>query len=364
MKKLIRMAMIAIFAMTFQACSLDNEPQQDGNHRLLQTQNEQIYKFKLSLGGDYVDQSEEPLTRADEPKTYVGINVTRKQKTTGAKSEKYAYGVFTSRDDISIDLISGYTYDFETTVIVENTDKVYMDSKGLQEPFWTWQDDNYDENTSKHIYLKEQIGIFQYTNEIDKETERNTMCDLKYGRTRILKEDGFPKSTAYPRLHRYYATTTDVDPTNLPYGKITINLIYKCFGLQIIAERIPSGTYVTWEDVTDHRLNPDIFQLMFPENIQLGIDTESGMVNSWEDTYSLYKLTGDGSTTFKFRFTWNKGGGETETFTKDVTIHPNYRKVLKVSISGEPITTTSGNIELVEEENARTLTDDYQDISN
>lgn len=350
MKTLLKTLGIVIFAMTCQSCSLDNDPQDDGNHRLHQDKTRKVYQFKLSLGGDYVEQSEEPLMRASEPNTYVGINVTCKDKSlVDAPTENYAYGVFTSKDNITIDLISGYTYDFEATILRDGTDKYDTELSGYRQPFRYYQD--YKPEFEPAFYEKKKLNNFQYSYIDPSNILKGYLCDLKLGPTSVILEDQDLSSnsiTSYPRVHRYYGTLSDIDPSTL--GDIDDTILipcdYKCFGIKIIINELPDNTSLTVKDVNLTNANIALNDknngypfLMFPKDLVFDSTTPE-----WEDIYCVKNLVSDTPTSFELVFTWDRGMGKKETFKTSFDITPKNQKILVIKVNGSASTQVSGNI--------------------
>lgn len=366
MKTLLKILGIVILAMTCQSCSLDNDPQDDGNHRLHQDKTSKVYQFKLSLGGDYVEQSEEPLTRVSTSNSYVGINVTRLEKgQPTSKTEKYAYGVFSNKSEISIDLISGYRYDFKASVITDRKDEYYPTNNQYPRPFTI-----IDGKSDQEVGLpKDSLNKFMYTHDINHypdESSKLHINGLNSGTAFIQVYDPIGSETgrfSYPRVERYYGELDNVDPTNLPYDEIILNLNYKCFGIKIDATDVPSGTYVTWEDITNKGNLPpkkEYEYLQHPASLKLGSD--SNFTNVWEEIYSLNDLVGEGNETFTFEFTWHNGNKQ-EPFKQTFQVRAKYKKILKLNVTGDVSTTTKGNIIIREESNS--LTDeDVITVSN
>lgn len=356
MKNLLKFLGIVIVAMIGQSCSLDNDPQDDGNHRLLQDKTRKVYKFKLSLGGDYVDQSDEPLMRASEPNTYVGINVTCKDKTiVNATAENYAYGVFTSKNNITIDLISGYTYGFEATILRDGTDK-YDTSSSYKEPF----------NTGNNQLSISDINKFSYNRE---NSNNLKLTSLSSGEAKVQIPDqpnyvSKNSNCMYPRVDRYYGKISNVDPDSLNSSdnNISIQLDYKSFGLKIIVTDLPENTTLT---VRDKKNPEDIYSgncypfLMFPQNLIFNSE-----LKEWEDIYSCNNLTTDQSTNFTLEFKWDRGMGIIEKFTSDIKVSPKLKKILQVKVTGSANTQTKGNIILNTTDDASTMTDSNQNTSH
>lgn len=356
MKTLLKILGIVILAMTCQSCSLDNDPQDDGNHRLHQDKTRKVYQFKLSLGGDYVEQSEEPLMRASEPNTYVGINVTCKDKSlVDAPTENYAYGVFTSKDDITIDLISGYTYDFEATILRDGTDK-YDTSSSYKEPF----------SMDNHQLTIRDINKFSYNRD---DSNNLRLLGLSSGEThvRIPDQPNYVSEYSkcmYPRIDRYYGILSDVDPDNLNNldNNISINLGYKSFGIKIIVTDLPENTTLK---VRDKKNPEDIYGgncypfLMFPQDL-----TFNSEVKEWEDIYSCYDLTDEQSISFTLEFKWDRGMGIIETFPAYIEVSPKIKKILQIKVTGSASTQTKGNIILETTDDSSTMTSSNQDVSH
>lgn len=361
MKKLTRMAIIAIFAMTFQACSLNNDPLDDGNHRIQQQKSNKVYRFQLSLGGDYVEQSEEPLTKANEPNTYVGINVTCKDKSkTNPDPENYAYGVFTSKDNIYIDLISGYTYDFEATILRDRTDKYHHDSTNdYQSPFGFYPNNTSTGNPVQ--YPTNKVGNFEY-NYLNKGAEAlGFLSELSSGtaKVQISDNDKVPEYAKYmfPRVDRYYGTITDIDPTILAdkSESIEISLLYRCFGLTIDAQNIPEGTSITINDVSNRNGSIETY-LVFPKNLELGPGSEN--ISIWKEIYSTNDLKSSDYFTFDLEITWHRGLSDNKKIPASISVKTGINKVLKISINGTPNTKYPSNIILTEIDTS--LTDEEQ----
>ena len=81
----------------------------------------------VSLGFNVeLDYEYEPLTRADENNDLYGIQVysTPVPATEDAEWTKFAYGLFDNTDNLTIKLIRGYEYKFETVMVKDGKNKV------------------------------------------------------------------------------------------------------------------------------------------------------------------------------------------------------------------------------------------------
>lgn len=339
------------------ACSSGNDPMEAGNLRNPGRENDngKFYTVSLSLGGDCVEESDEPLSRAETSNSYVGINVKRRSDKN-SKKEQYAHGVFLSKENIEITLESDFLYSFEATVIEDGYDTYKKNSNGYKEPFLTAE---IGKSSGDYSYGGNDVGNFHYNTDGNSDIYASYWLYMLSKGTAFVKfGDGSTVACDYPRVDRYYGTSEDYDPSaSSDEEGVSIIMEYKSFGLKVIGDNIPEGTYVTWKDITI-KDDEDYKTLQFSENPQ--ISSESGK-NSWESVYSLNDLKSS-EKTIKLQFTWHKDGDETETFEKETTVKAKYRKTLKITID-DTKTTPIGNISLKCEDS--TLTDEEEEsVSN
>lgn len=364
MKKLIRSLLLLCIVGGLASCHNDLESMDPGNNRSHITKNKPILKtVKMGFGGDIISEIEEPLLRAEDGDTYAAINVFRTEKdVAGAKEEKYAYGLFKKKDGIEIDVLTGYNYRFEATILVEREDKVFMNNKSYTEPFLYWTDK--DGATGASGYSSELVGKFKYTTTKNGEplddNKREYFRQLTSGTTNVDAGADLPAryaAVSYPRVKRFYGRLASFDPGIAQTVEIPMD--YKCFGLKIEVVSLPSG-YVTVKDVTRKGNNLEKTPkecLIFPKDLQLSKEGTS----EWEGLYSMNNLIGE-SESFTLQFTWHKAVGVTETFTTDVTISAKTRKILRLNINGSPNYETKGNIVFIMD--SETLSDDVQYTSH
>lgn len=351
MKKLIRLLALALFAISFPACSNDKDSELDGNHRLDGQEKPVVYKYKLALGGDYVEQSEEPLSRADAEVTYIGINVKRRDKEgDDDKSENYAYGVFSSQNDITISLQSGYVYDFEATILIDGTDKLQINSKKFDTPFRFRQGNN-ESGEPQNLPTNQKDNFIYFNGDGDKAL-KGYLCQLSSGNAFVKLSDqpndmiSSQSVCNYPRVKRFYGIEDDVDPDKLAVtgDPIVIPMSYKCFGLKIKVNELPDGTTLTVKDSNLTQENLDkgnaYSHIMFPQDLKF---SKNGILE-WEDVYSLNDLTQDSPISFKLVFKWDRGVGKTETFENTIQVEPKIKKVLLITIKGTANNQHTGNI--------------------
>ena len=122
---------LAVLGMLFTACSEVGTTEQPN------TPAEPEY-VTVSLGLNVeLDYEYKPLTRAEENNDLYGIQVysTPIPATENAEWTKYAYGLFDSTDNLTIKLVRGYEYKFETVMVKDGKDKVEFLGDGYGDPF-------------------------------------------------------------------------------------------------------------------------------------------------------------------------------------------------------------------------------------
>lgn len=102
--------MTAAFGVCFSSCKKEEAPAPAPEQQEYVTVN-------LGLAGEYVEISESPLmTRAEGAQDLIAVRV--RTITGDSEPVNYAYGVFTSLDNVSIKLLAGQKYKFETSIMV------------------------------------------------------------------------------------------------------------------------------------------------------------------------------------------------------------------------------------------------------
>lgn len=348
------------------SCASEMPPESDGSHRFHRSDKGKIHRVALSLGGDYVLDSEEPLMRGDSEvpaHKYVGINVTRLEN--GKKEDerqRYAYGLFEDLDNIEIDLYSGFTYDFEVSLLRDGTDIYYPQSLGYLDPFKI--KDGYATSTPGS-FPSRSLQDFQYQFDKDifpEEVKKDYLCQLWCGSSWVKVpyslSNGMRQGLySFPKVHRFYGTLKSFDPAQS--NEVKIDMKYRCFGLKIELASMPAGTTLTVKDISD---DPEVNEefgdyLLFPPELVFSSDEDG--IHEWEEIFSFNDLTASTPKAFQLQFTWKKADLTSETFISNVIIHPNTKKILRINIDGNPNTVTRGNLILqMESEN---LIDDVKD---
>lgn len=364
MKNLFTCLLLILALCELTSCKNNLDPLEEGMRRGHTVKDDNVIKrMHLNFGGDYVSESEEPLMRAEDGKTYIGINVfyTKKDDKDGIKYP-YAYGLFESTSNISIDLLTGRTYDFEATIFTEREDKLWDSSSTfLGYPFMI-----NNGNGGSGINLA-TVGDFIYTYNKNS-NEQFYFITLKNGTAKVDAGNALPSRYGpvnFPRAKRYYGEIEDFNPSLMT--NIDFRMDFKSFGLKFLLESIPGNTSVSVADVSDTGNSQNVtshpeYYLRFPNGLTLNSSSEAS--KTWEGIYSLNDLTKD-THEFNLRFTWNKGSGEVETFEHKFTVEAKKKKVLKISIDGDINDTKSGNITFSNINIADTdLEEEYEDVSN
>ena len=262
MKQTVSSLLLILMLCGVSSCKNELDPLEDGNHRILTKEEKPMLKtIRLSFGGDCVSESEEPLMRADDSSTFTAINVFRTSTTvTNAERERYAYGLFKSLDipeSLNIELVTGYKYDFEATILVEGLDKVQL-SSGYGNPFVIATKGvtneksfgNYPENSIDRLIY----SYNQSSNEVANKEENRYFFRMLNSGFALVNTQGDYESKACcrnPRVKRYYGKSTGFELSSSSSENVLLNMEYKCFGLQINITGMTGGT-LTVEDNSNH----------------------------------------------------------------------------------------------------------------
>ena len=218
-------ASVAMLLMLSLATSCDNSSEQPN------TPTEPEY-VTVSLGLNVeLDYEYEPLTRAEENNDLYGIQVKYAVPTSGDYDwNPFAYGVFDSTDNLTINLLKGYEYKFIATMIKDAKEKLPSSEQ--------WVNDEYVGNKYSEPFDFIQSANFKYGLE-DHENK------LQRGATRLEIRPGALSYVAYdhPNVERYYGELEGYIPGDNG-GKAKIQLKRTSFGAKYIANgnNATSGT--------------------------------------------------------------------------------------------------------------------------
>lgn len=360
MNKQINTLLLMAILWGITSCSNEHDPLEDGNYRSQRVKVKNMMKtMKMSFSGDFITETEEPLLRADDKSAYVGINVWRTENNkANAKEEKYAFGVFPSLTEISIDVVTGYSYRFEASILIDDEDKLILKDGKYHDPFRL-----HDESSSGFDnawgFAPDDPAEFNYADNVsDTDAKKEFLCQLSSGTAYVKVGGALPKasdrdtrSMMFPSVKRFYGGTT-FNPTLSTDSvtdteAITIPMDYKSFGIKLNLVSIPAGTSLRVRDVTYESTYPPDTEPEHYIQFSKGLDLKltQGESKTWSGIYSFNDFS-ENSRTVKLRFFWMKGGGRYETFDHTFTVEAGKMKVLNLTIDGEPNSTKSGNIVL------------------
>ena len=371
MKKLIYGILMAVIACGIVSCRNEYDPLDDGNYRIHGLKNKHVMKtVSMSFGGDYIAEAEEPLLRAEDGgHTYKAVSVYWTEDKEGATEKPYAYGLFKDREQLDIDLFTGFKYRFEATIVIDDVDKVelcgdYSDS--YANPFQKRQFGT----ISEEVFKSKDLNAFIYVKD---ESAPRYLYQLSEGRSYVdIAKDrddstGKPIKASlmrFPRLKRFYGTLDNFVVAG-DNRIVTISMGYKTFGLEIVVDYLPFGS-ITVEAASKQYATTNSWQdsLLFTRNLLLTPvlnDADENSKSQYKGIYSMHSMTAE-SATFNFTFKWNKGEGlRPKTIEKEVVVHPKMNKILRLNVDGTANESKSGNIVLVQE--SEDMQDEEMDIS-
>lgn len=177
------------------------------------------YTVNLGMAGDILEVIESPLTRAGEGTDLYGIQVysaPNKDLPEGQRETwtNYAYGIFGSDKDITINLLKGKKYKFVATMVVDGQNVIQNYGSGYFYPF-------YVSGTNSNVGQVATQFTYQHA---------DYLSGLSSGWTN-LKDGGFN----YPNVERYYGELLDYIPGK--HGdKALIKMKRTSFGAKFIAK--------------------------------------------------------------------------------------------------------------------------------
>ena len=329
--RLIGMTLMVVLMCV--ACS-----NQDADEPSLEADAQKTYEVSLNFSGDYIDVTESPLSRADEPKKYYAIDVLC-MKTDGTQSSytAYARGVFDNLEDMKITLLGGYKYKFVCTSATEGEDKFYV-----------------VKNTSYGDRLRWPYESNTYLSDLNKFTMKyNFGTSLYSGYT--YYNNGNP--SYYPKMDRYYGEPMDYTPKD--GGTATIPMKRCVFGVKMTVNAVPDGT-LSWDPYCTEKSNHYSFNLS--QYSHIGTEKlEFSSVYTFYEVYNCWQkaVAGEDYTkTFTINFTWTRANGYTQNFSKEFTVKRNVMTNINVTLTGGSEEVSVG----IQEENSE-MTSESTDVN-
>ena len=312
MKRIFLITFIVLTSICYISCqnlqnSKDSEPEYVTVH--------------LGTGG-------EVQTRSAGTDDLYGINVYYDPSRDGNSNTHYAYGIFDNKEDISITLLSGYTYKFECTLVKGGKTTLYYGQyrdnafPGYAKPFQT--------NASASSKLSNEFLYYGNCNAY--------LSGIALGAATVKSNSAGYEDKEMPSIQRYYGEVSGYMPVS--DGVVTIPLKKTVFGVRIIIDNVPEG-----------RLNADCVINSNSEKILSGVSTsksyDSGaIIYSFPDVRDCWENQTALEATVNWNFTssafdqWNQKG------TKKVSFKRNTLTTITVSCTPD---NSSGPVSINEE---------------
>ena len=290
MKK-FRFITMALMAMFMASCT---------NEEIATPEQEPEYvTVNLGVTGEYLDLSDSPLaTRTTTTTDTYGINV---YTVTGSGTEQYAYGLFTSLENVNIKLLKNQKYKFEVGIYVN--DKVTLDIDGA-----AWGGKYFSGNRMATID-----------------------DSFKYGNNSVDNDLNYLSSKEYDF---YYGELTNYTPTD--NGTVEIGTKRTVYGAHLIAEGLSEGSL----NVTARCSFPSIdggFNVNLTEAVPEynGIYCFGDVRNAWYGTLEkVEEPPVNYYTTKQLTIKWTKDdGSETPLGTFDVTFKRNIKTKIRIKVT-------------------------------
>lgn len=240
-------------------------------------------------------------TKAESTDDLYGINVYYDASKDGNATTHYAYGLFDNKDDMSISLLSGYTYKFECTFIRGAKSALYCGQyggnsfSGYAKPFQT--------SASASTLLS---NAFKYGT--------TYLSGITSGTATMKASSGY-KDESMPSIQRYYGETDGYTP--VAGGTVEIPLKKTVFGVRMIIDKVPEGTLTAVCTI-----NTSNYSLLSGSASDKLFDTGSRIV-SFTDVKECWAEEAPITATVSWNFTsslfspYNQSGSETVTFKRN-----------------------------------------------
>ncbi len=242
-------------------------------------------------------------TKASSDGNLYGINVLYDSKKDGNIDTRYAYGLFDNKQDMVIQLLSGYKYEFRCTLVKNGKNTLYYGQyggntyPGYANPFQT--------NTASSTALTNSFVYGSST----------YLSGIRSGDA-IIKTTGGYVEQSIPSIERYYGEVTGYAP--VVGGIVTIPLKRTVFGVRFMIGSVPEGTLGA--SCTLSSPASTIWQASTGNNVY-----DSGaIIYSFPDVYNCWKNETPLSANVGWTFTssvfdqWNQNGTQTVSFKRNV----------------------------------------------
>ena len=317
--RLIGMALVAMcLCMNFASCSNEDVVAPED------PQEEKYVTVGLGCTGEFLEFSDSPLSRATTDELY-GIQVYSLTETnryydneTGEPiveydETQYAYGMFTSLENVKIRLLEGQEYKFEVSIVIDPFNENTEWSKyggGYSRDYWF--------NRSYEEYYSEFGSEFAYSSD--------------YGLSLSHIDRWSIKETQHP-YDRYYGELSGYTPTE--NGSVEIDTKRVVYGVKYVTSGLNEGESLKVEVARDGNSN-SIYLVELDSEINENIYTFDRIEKAWKgievwnkntQKYEYENYTSDKRLTI----TWNKADGTAVPMgTYKVTFKRNVMTTIKI----------------------------------
>lgn len=251
----------------------------------------------------------EVQTKSTSTDDLYGINVYYDPSRDGKSNTHYAYGIFDNKDNMSITLLSGYTYKFECTLVKGGKTTLYYGQygdnafPGYAKPFQT--------NASESSKLSNEFLYYGNCNAY--------LSGITLGAATVKSNSTGYEDKEMPSIQRYYGEVSGYKPVS--DGVVNIPLRKTVFGVRIIIDKVSEG-----------QLNADCVINSNSEKILSGVST-SKLYDSGAIIYSFPDVRDcwENETALEATVNWN--------FTSSVFDQWNQEGTKKVSFKRNTLTT-------------------------
>ena len=281
-----------------------------------------LKEVSFVLGGEFAQISYEPLSRAENSAKYIGINVYSRE-SSDEEYKPFAYGVFTSTENMKLLMSPICEYKFECTTLEDDKHKIAKikngDDSELRYPFCVSPYNN--TNSSSHRgYKLSNLNKF-----VSSDTE--ILSQIKNGKTTIVETEdaeGFALSTKdllFPSQMRYYGIEEDF---KVATGTAKIDLKSMSFGLKITAENLVGEITLKEED---NAIDLSGISLSDSQTECIAKYSYQNLVDWWNPNH-----TGDKTHSFSIIFTWTYGGSS-KTANEIIDVYRNRLTVISINLA-------------------------------
>ncbi|MBR5541877.1 MAG: hypothetical protein IKU64_05910 [Bacteroides sp.] len=321
--RLIGMALVAMcLCMNFASCS---------NEDVLAPEDPQGEKYvTVGLGctGEFLEFSDSPMGRAATDELY-GIQVyaltENESYSSGYASTPYAYGVYTSLDNVKIRLLQGQKYKFEVGIVID--------------PY--------------------KIYSYSSTNFFGKGLTENT-SEFVYSSSEVVHADGYVSSGLVMIHDRYYGELDVYTPTE--NGTVDIHTKRVAYGVRY--ETIGLATDETFTvEVSQQGSSSKLYTLEVGseplDDIYTFRNIRSAWQGKWNSTTGAYDLNYTSNKTLTI--SWNKADGTIVPMgTYPVTFKRNVKTTIRIKAEANDlengIRVFKEDVAMVDDENIYEIT--------